>query len=201
MIPREVFDREFGTVHGWYNFESLYQWMVDHHGSGSQFVEVGSWLGRSTISLARMIQESEKQIKLYAVDTFAGSPGEPEIEQVVKESGGSVYHQFYGNLKRCGVDLVAWPLIMSSLTAAWLFDDASLDFVFIDASHMYEDVKADIEAWLPKIKTGGWIGGHDYSTHVGVSKAVDEKFPNWRLNMHWELLRVATEGGCWLKRC
>jgi predicted O-methyltransferase YrrM len=201
MIDPIEFEHHFSQIQGWYTFHDLYRWMVDRHPSGSQFVEVGSWFGRSTVAMARLIQESEKQIKLYAVDTFKGSSNEPEMLQTATDAGGSVYHQFYGNLKRCGVDLVAWPLIMSSLTAAWLFDDASLDFVFIDASHVYEDVKSDIEAWLPKIKPGGWIGGHDYSTHPGVSKAVDEKFPNWRLNMHWELLRVATEGGCWLKRC
>lgn len=51
----------------------------------------------------------------------------------------------------------------------------SLDFVFIDACHIYEEVKKDIKAWAPKVKKYGWIMGHDYSKRwPGVRKAVDE---------------------------
>lgn len=43
-----------------------------------------------------------------------------------------------------------------------LFQDESLDFVYIDANHAYEFVKQDIEMWFPKVKKGGYICGHDY---------------------------------------
>jgi predicted O-methyltransferase YrrM len=53
------------------------------------------------------------------------------------------------------------------------FDDRSLDFVYIDALHTYVAASGDIEAWLPKIKKGGWIGGHDYVGPAnGVKRAV-----------------------------
>jgi len=58
----------------------------------------------------------------------------------------------------------------------------SLDLVFLDADHSYEGVRADIAAWLPKVRKGGWIGGHDYDNgepgydFSGVRKAVDEAF-------------------------
>jgi predicted O-methyltransferase YrrM len=69
-------------------------------------------------------------------------------------------------------------LAMRSLRAAELVHDDSLDFAFIDADHSYEGCKADIEAWTPKIKRGGWICGHDYANpdfpKFGVTKAVDE---------------------------
>jgi predicted O-methyltransferase YrrM len=57
------------------------------------------------------------------------------------------------------------------------FADASLEFVFIDASHDYESVKEDIEAWLPKVKVGGIVGGDDYQWE-GVNKAVQELVPD-----------------------
>lgn len=69
-------------------------------------------------------------------------------------------------------------LQQESQVAARAVEDSSVDFCFIDANHMYEAVKADIQAWLPKVKRGGWIGGHDYHNtwggRWGVSKAVTE---------------------------
>ena len=56
------------------------------------------------------------------------------------------------------------------------FEDESQDFVYIDALHDYESVKSDIEAWYPKVKTGGILYGHDYNPvkWSGVVKAVQE---------------------------
>lgn len=51
----------------------------------------------------------------------------------------------------------------------------SLDFVFIDAGHHYNEVKKDILAWRPTVKPGGWVMGHDYSDKwPGVIEAVNE---------------------------
>jgi len=65
-----------------------------------------------------------------------------------------------------------------SWDAANLFKDNSIDFVFIDADHSYESVTKDINSWLPKIKKGGIISGHDYFTSPGVKSAVDELLGN-----------------------
>jgi predicted O-methyltransferase YrrM len=64
---------------------------------------------------------------------------------------------------------------MDSLDAVSLYDDASLDFVFIDGSHDYDSVCKDIDAWLPKVKPNGILAGHDYRYYEGVRRAVDSK--------------------------
>lgn len=68
---------------------------------------------------------------------------------------------------------------MPSVEAAAAVPDGSLDFVFIDADHTYEGVRADIAAWAGKVRKGGVVAGHDYAsehegTSYGVSRAVDE---------------------------
>jgi hypothetical protein len=54
-----------------------------------------------------------------------------------------------------------------------------LDWVHLDARHDYESVKADIKAWLPKVKSGGWLTGDDYDNDKwpGVVSAVKEMLP------------------------
>lgn len=63
--------------------------------------------------------------------------------------------------------------------------DGSLDFVFIDADHSYDGVKADIANWASKVRPGGWILGHDIQM-PGVCHAVEEAFSDYY-----------TENGAW----
>ena len=75
---------------------------------------------------------------------------------------------------------------MSGAMAAPMFADGSLDFVYIDAEHTFEAVSADIRLWLPKIKPGGAIGGHDYDSakHPGVRRAVDLYWPKVKVKVY-----------------
>lgn len=63
-----------------------------------------------------------------------------------------------------------------SAASAEVLPDASLDWVYIDAGHSYAEVKADFEAWFPKVRTGGIISGHDYGENdcIGVKEFIDE---------------------------
>jgi predicted O-methyltransferase YrrM len=67
-----------------------------------------------------------------------------------------------------------------SVDAAEGVPDASLDFVFIDADHSEAACRADIIAWLPKIRADGWITGHDISW-PSVARAVDDMIPGYQI--------------------
>lgn len=166
-------------IPGFVNYYSLYDDIINKLEDNSKFVEVGVWKGHS-ISYA--VVESiikNKKINFYAVDSFEGSPGEPTImndRSVVNGSLFDDYSMYTSPIKDYITTIKAY-----SVEAAQQFEDKSLDFVFIDASHKYENVKADILAWLPKIKKGGFIGGHDYAfdkehDDYGVTLAVNESF-------------------------
>lgn len=63
------------------------------------------------------------------------------------------------------------------------FEDASLDYVMVDADHAYESVAKDIAAWFPKIRSGGILAGHDYTPEIpGVVQAVNEAFENFHVH-------------------
>lgn len=66
----------------------------------------------------------------------------------------------------------------ASVKAAKHIPDGSLDFVYIDANHGEAFVRADLEAWVPKVRSGGIVSGHDYiyraeKPHIQVKAAVD----------------------------
>ena len=64
---------------------------------------------------------------------------------------------------------------MPSVKGARMIADGSLDFVYIDGQHMYKHIRKDIKAWYPKVREGGFIGGHDYNSATeGVIRAVNE---------------------------
>lgn len=77
-------------------------------------------------------------------------------------------------------------MIMSTDDAAGMVPDHSLDFVFIDADHGERAVSHDIANWQPKVRVGGWLGGHDYhpKKFPGVVKAVNVAFGSKRVQ-HW----------------
>jgi predicted O-methyltransferase YrrM len=73
----------------------------------------------------------------------------------------SWYFAFLANMMIHDLESTVIPIRSSSRDAARLFDDKSLDAVFLDGSHIYPDVLADVDAYLPKVRKGGFLFGHD----------------------------------------
>jgi hypothetical protein len=156
---------------------------------GDTFVEVGAFVGLSSIVMAREIAKSGKRIKFIVVDHFRGSPGETEHAAYLKTH--DLKTEFDRNIAHAGVAGTIDVMVMPSLMAATAFDNGSLQFVFIDASHKYDDVCADIAAWLPLVNIGGALAGHDYhDSWPSVRRAVDESGGP----------RHEVHGDCWIKR-
>jgi SAM-dependent methyltransferase len=147
----------FENIDGWFNFDQLYSVAVSDSPNPGHFVEIGCWKGKSAAYMAAEIVRSGKQIRFDCVDTWIGSvenAGDQDVE------AGTLYETFLRNMAPAAGHYN--PLRMTSLEAAKLYEDRSLDFVFIDAAHDYESVMSDILAWYPKVKVGGKLGGHDY---------------------------------------
>lgn len=165
----------YQNIHGWMDYQDLYTMMVNQAPDPAHFVEVGSWKGCSAAYMAVEIINSQKNIQLDCVDTWLGSPEHQAGGQFQDADciAGQLFEKFQENM--APVAHVVSAKRGESLMVVEEYQDASLDFVFIDANHTYEHVKADILAWLPKIKSGGYLAGHDY-TWPGPRQAVDELF-------------------------
>lgn len=174
---------QYKQVPGWFDFADLYDHMLERAKDGAIFVEVGAYLGRSSLYLASRIQRAGKKIRLYVVDRWDGwIYGNDRPPETPHESQDVFWH-FIRNVRRAGVEDVIYPLKMPSRQAATLFEDGTLDFVFLDADHGYEAVRSDLEAWFPKIKRRGVLAGHDYlhPDFPEVRRAADEFFMEQKL--------------------
>ena len=154
----------YQNIQGWFSFPSFYSNLVSEAKDGYHFVEVGTWKGCSAAYMAVEIINSKKQIKFDCVDTWSGSeetidPQSVHHEPLLLEKDG-LYNLFINNIEP--VKHVIKPIRKASLEALDLYENGSLDCVFIDAAHDYENVCKDIQGWLPKIKPGGILSGHDW---------------------------------------
>ena len=136
--------------------------------------EVGSAGGKTTGTLL----SSCPDLYLYAVDLWAPIPDAVGGGTQYKDWNFEKLRRRFDKAVNSFSDRVT-VLRGISWSVAGKVEDESLDFVFIDADHEYESVLKDIQAWTPKLKSGGMMSGHD--THFeGVFAAINELIPNWK---------------------
>lgn len=132
--------------------------------------EIGVWRGKNAATmLARM-----PRLKLYLVDMWGTAPtvtdgdplqGDVQMVEALAETSFAAARRV---VVRC-----------ASPAAVGMIPEL-LDFVFIDGDHRYEHCLADLRAWWPLVKPGGWLMGHDIdnagdiAVGWGVRQAVEE---------------------------
>ncbi len=133
------------------------QWVVEQQlPPGAKIVELGSFQGRSSITIASALAANGI---LYCVDYFSWS--------------WDVLRTFMNNIKKFRVANKIRMLIMGNDEAAREFADESLQMVFINANNNCESVKQDILQWGPKIKSGGLLVCHRCPRYPAVGKAIE----------------------------
>lgn len=135
-------------LRGWMSPTEL-DWLATQAAAMRTVIEIGSYHGRSSFALAEACPGTVHCIDPWADDDVWAAWN----RDVADRCPNVVAHRALS--PAAGVDIADDP-----------------DMVFIDGSHDYEDVHADITYWLPR--TRGLLCGHDYLTFPGVAKAVDE---------------------------
>lgn len=141
--------------HGWFgNAEQLSACLQEK--PVSAIIEVGSWLGCSTRFFASSVDAG---VKVYAVDTWGGSPEEAVHMQDPRLP--YLYQLFLSNVKHAGLTETIVPVRMTSLEAAKALN-VKADLIYLDAAHDTANVYADIHAWYPHLNEGGILCGDDW---------------------------------------
>ena len=159
---------ETSEIEGWLSLEvaELLAKLAVH---SKVIVEVGSWKGKSTITMAL----ANPKARIFAIDPFTGSQEHEFLE------GGKVdtYQEFQNNCRTFKVEKNIKPLRMTSEQAIQFLKEP-IDMLFIDGSHEYDDVKNDFEFLFPLVRERGIVLFHD-SKWPGVKRVLWENFiPN-----------------------
>lgn len=158
-------------MHGWFcsaNEKHLKRFILEK--KPQIVVEVGVWLGKSAIFMALLLPEGAR---LYAIDHWKGQYYWQNPGADITSRMPMLYEQFLSNVIHNKLTYVIEPIRMPSLHAAQELD-IQADLIYIDASHMADDVFNDIIAWYPKLKDGGLMCGDDWwseSVKKGVKRA------------------------------
>lgn len=180
----------YQTIPGWFNFSDIYDEAIEKSVPNGHLVEIGTFLGKSLCYLMEKANISNKNLSISCVDLFKITPDYGDGEMPWGENAraweknngeNALFEHFKKNIAKCPGNDILSIIRQNSWEASQNFKDGSLDFIFIDASHSYENVKKDIESWFPKLKTGSIIAGHDYEGEV--EKAVKEFFGHQKLSV------------------
>lgn len=117
-------------------------------------VEVGVFKGEFSKTLL-----SAWNGRLYMVDPWRGL-GEEYVDKTNHKHHSTIFQDAMESIS--GYENRGIMIRALSEEAVDLFEDNSLDFVYIDGNHAYSFVKQDIELWWPKLKSGGILSGHDF---------------------------------------
>lgn len=118
--------------------------------SPARIVEIGSFKGRSTACLALGCVGTRKSV--FCIDTFNGNDSD--------FSQRGFFGDFRKNLEKLNLFQYVHPLVGTSreIGEHW---NSPIDFLFIDASHQYDDVLSDFETYFPHVRDGGLVAFHD----------------------------------------
>jgi hypothetical protein len=141
----------------------------------------GAEIGVSTGKFSKHLCRCNKRLNLLAIDAWKLYPG---YDDDLGRKTNITQEELDKHLERAKERLARYKhckiIRAFSLDATKVIPDNSLDFVYLDANHDTTAVLADLNAWIPKIKSGGIICGHDYTIKphgytggAGVVKAVN----------------------------
>lgn len=130
----------------------------------SEGYKVGAEIGcRRGDTTGYILKNCPELIMIHAVDAWRIIPKEHQTDYYKKEDKRlnfpKVFSQFKANIR--GFEDKVDMLRGLSWEQADNIPDNSLDFIFIDADHAYESVLKDLNAWIPKVRQGGLLSGHD----------------------------------------
>ena len=136
----------------------------------------GIEIGVDKAGFSSHILEKSKIEKYYCVDTWQDNFGSDYKPDYFDKDGSKRYNDAQATLLKYIQEERAVMLKMTGMEASTQFSANSLDFCYIDGDHSLEGIYSDLKAWVPIVRIGGIIAGHDYKD--GPKSGINDYFGN-----------------------
>ena len=168
---------------------------------GMLAAEIGCFTGRTAFCALPTIKEQGGL--LYLIDWFRGCVDSKCVWTQADFPRNHVASTLLNNLEAGEFADSAVVVIGRSVDSADAFAAGSLDYLYIGADHRYTQFGEDVEAWWPKLGSGGVMCGHGHDkrvikdgsewgrclehceedcvegVHWGISRQLAERFPDY----------------------
>ena len=159
-------------------FETVIMCLLCKNLSPNKILEFGTFNGRTTINIAANVSDNaeivtvdlkkeQKEDTKYPLEGIKDKDEHDELGYVGNTMKLYQRHdiKLKRKIKQLWMDTAKFPIETY---------EKYFDFIFIDASHTYENVLNDSYTALKCIKNKGFILWHDYNGWPGVTKALDK---------------------------
>jgi len=156
-------------VFGWNSRSHVFARLIGET-KPNTIIEVGTWLGASAINMAEETRKAGLETKIYCVDTWLGAEefwtrwaDTPERDLKCRNGLPQVYFDFLSNVVEHGVQDMIVPVTNTSHIGSMILKHRGVEaqLIYIDGSHEYEDVRRDIQDYMPILTSGGVMFGDD----------------------------------------
>jgi len=142
-------------------------WSSAHPGARCQVLEIGSWTGGSAITWAKALDTAGVDGQVVCIDKWEVRFEAPtNVDEIYKEmtrvaSSGEAERLFWHNVRAAGVEKRIVLLRGLSQEILPLLEARHFSIVFVDGSHMYQDVFHDIRSAMTLVQEDGIVCGDD----------------------------------------
>ena len=153
-------------------------------------VEIGSYLGKSTVFFAKSLDVLGIEGTVTSIDPHTGD------RQHLENLGISElpsFDMFRVHLVATGVSDRVQTIVATSREAARDWSDP-IDFLFIDGWHSYEAVIDDGHHWLPHLTDRGIVVFDDATTNADVSRAINDLVASGSIHLYGDAFGQAFAG-------
>ena len=155
---------------------------------GLQFLEIGSWEGRSACWFLQNIL-THRTSRIVCIDTFQGAPDELKLHKHLRDAIGSIEQHFDHNIRFIGAKKKVRKIKGSSRVALRLLQANSFDLIYIDGSHLAGDVLLDAALCWDLLKKGGIMIFDDYRWKCVTNKRNPLLSPRLAIDVFRSLFR------------
>jgi predicted O-methyltransferase YrrM len=153
-------------------------------------VEIGSYLGRSTVFFGLCMKHLNTSGRVVAIDPHTGDRQQLEALAVDHLASFQLFRQ---HCRAAGVEPWVDARRCTSLEAAEGWSEP-IDLLYVDGWHSYDAVLEDGRAWLPHLTERGVVFFDDYKVYAEVRRAVDQLAAESRFHL-WGTIFGQAVGG------